>query len=224
MYTVKACEIYKIPLTIINIPKVDAKILTEDLKRMMIKMKTSRSIDIQCSYVFDKMIPHVATKDLVLGFHNSALYNSGKANAVNYNNYRKKLITKEAYEAFYLERRKKFLNRNNNHFTLRTFIESYGLKTHSPYLDEELLKFSHTLKWHDFHTTESGKVYSKYFLYELWKPYFDAVGNSKNKHDMHVESGIKTYFIDTLVTNTRYHSLPGALNGIYKSINVQRLF
>lgn len=224
-YSKKACEMYDIPLIVTEIKTKNKEELTKDCKKVMKTLGNSRAIDVQCATVFDEMMPLVPTKNFVLGFFNSASFKTGKGVAVDYSKMKRGLITPEEQKQIYDEKRNYcFFNLKYNHFRLKEFCESYGYNVFTPFYDKNLFEYSHDFNYPDFHYDENGHIFIKYFLYQIFQPYFDAVGNKHNKANMHKVSLLDDYHKKVLLPGTKWKSLSGVYNDMYRSLNQQKWF
>jgi hypothetical protein len=224
-YTKKACELYDVPLIVAEMKRKPKDELTKDCIKVMRTLGNSRMIDVQCATVFDEMLPLVPTKNFVLGFFDSALFKTGKAVAVNYSEMTRGLITPEQHKEFYdSKRRYYFENKRYNHFGLMDFCRTYGFDVYSPMHDKDLFDYSLQFNYKDFNYTEDDHIFLKYHLYQLWKEYFDLVGNHHNKGNFHVVSKLSEYHKEVLLKDTTHKALSGYYNKIYKSMNEQKWF
>lgn len=216
-FTKRACKSFDIPLQIVKIPIKNRTDLIEDCRYVINKLNNSRQIDVQCATVFNAMFPIIQTKDIVLGFYESALYKSGKKVAVNYSKMKRGLITETEHIDFYKEIRKiQFESKSANPYVLLEFIKEHGINSHAPLFNQELFDYSMNFGFQDFHFTGDGKLWIKYFLYQLWQPFFDKIGNHHNKNNFHVVSKLKEYHEKVLLAGTNHKMTVSIYNKIFR--------
>ncbi len=217
LFTKKACTLFDIPLQIVKIPIKNRNDLIDDCRNVIFQLRNSRQIDVQCATVFNSMFPKIQTQDFVLGFFDNALYKTGKKVSVNYYNRKKGIITENEERNLYNAIRKKhFYDTTGNHHVLMEFINNNGFKSHAPLFNKELFDFSMNYGFQDYHCTEDGNLRIKYFLYQLWQPFFDKVGNDRNKNNMHVVSKLKEYHEKVLLAGTNHKRTVSIYNQIYR--------
>ena len=216
-YTRKACKTFEIPLQIVKIPVKTREELIEECRTAINMLNNSRQIDVQCATVFIRMFPSLQSENFVVGFFDNSLYKTGKKVSVNYSQMKRGIVTLEEHKQFYNQiRENHYFNKNQNHHVLMDLIRTNGFQPLAPLLNKELFDFSQEFSYQDFHLTEQGKLWIKYFLYQLWQPFFDKVGNSKNKNNMHVASHLKQYHEKVLLEGTNYRNTVKIYNQIRK--------
>lgn len=216
-YTRKACKIFSIPLQVVKIPINKRPDLLEECRVAIQMLNNSRQIDVQCATVFIRMFPFLQSQNFVVGFFDNSLYKTGKKVAVNFSQMKRGIITLEDHLKFYQDiRRNHYFNQRENHHVIMELIRNNGFNPLAPLLNKELFDYSQDFSFQDFHLTEQGKLWIKYFLYQLWKPFFDVVGNKRNKNNMHVASLLKQYHENILLEGTNYKHTVKIYNQIRK--------
>lgn len=216
-YSKKAADIFNLNLKVIDIPKKTKRLLIEDCRTSIAKLGNARPIDVQCATVFDYMLSKVETKNVILGFFDNTLYKSGRHESIRYSNFKHGVLSQHEYQSEYKEIRRSILfKKKHNHHVLKKYIENGGFNFSSPFLNHDLFSYSQNFHYGDFNNREDGKFFEKYFLYQLWQPYFDKVGNFRNKNNMHIVSGIKKYHYDILLQGTDFKDPRAIYNRIEK--------
>lgn len=197
LYSRKIAEGYRIPLTIVKIPKVSKDSASVIIGDIINRTQLSRKIDIQVCYAYHYMLEQIQTKHLVAGLYEDVIYETNAKLSIKYRDVLKGDILKEEFDKYYNDHRRlcyedKNANGNvHNHLIIRKYLNSYGIILDTPLQTEKIFKHFQRINYEQTNfkfEDEKMMEKKKWFVTDvIFKGQFDRFGNGKNKSNFHTK-------------------------------------
>lgn len=171
---------YKLPHKIITIAQ-DVEALQKDVTFIVKELPVDRKTNVQCTYPFLHIMPHVKEKNVVSGLCADDLYGTSKSVAI------KCSKNKAAFDDM---RRKKFASEYSSaYLPIKTLVEKfYNKKFIAPYRNEKVIEYFMSFSWEELNRPKQKQI-----AVDAFSSYFNELDVYRRNCNLQVGSGVREF-------------------------------